>query len=240
MTGELCVAGRIQSAKATRSSAAWSTRSREGFKDCGEGGRRGLEDDGHRSALNLMNVPKSGRGAPGFVEIIMIENAGVAEFRWNPQPLKWIAGLLVLVSGLGFVMTDESGSRSDPLGLLWTAAFLWCAWRVYSRVWDRDPVVTVSAAGLFDRRIRRDVMAWSTIAQIEPFEAESTPFIGIEFHDPKAALADAKAMFRLSAPLQRLMRLPSASMQMSLLDGSGDELIAAIERFAPGKVRLGS
>ena len=108
------------------------------------------------------------------------------------------------------------------------------------RARDREPVVTVSAAGLCDRRIKDGVIPWPAISHIETFEAEHVPFIGLEFHDPKTVLADAKPMFRWFAPLQRFLRFPSASMQMSLLDGSGEDAVAAIARFAPEKVKRGA
>ena len=80
------------------------------------------------------------------------------------------------------------------------------------------------------------MIPWVAISGVEAIDAEHVAFIGLEFHDPKAALSSARPMMRLMAPLHRLLRFPSASLQMSLLDGSGEDLLAAIRQFRPGLV----
>lgn len=163
----------------------------------------------------------------------------VVAFRWKRGPIGFSAAMLGLASVAGLLIASEGGPARTLQGLAWTAFFAWAAWRVARRLKDQEPVVTISQEGLRDRRIREAVIPWSAISAIEPFEAESTPFIGIEFHDPGAIMPTARPMMRYAAPLQRLMRFPTTSMQMSLLDGSGEDVLAAIDRFAPGKVMRG-
>ena len=158
------------------------------------------------------------------------------EFRWYPPQLKWLAGLLLVIGVLGLVMLREEDAGVKALGAIWTVLFAWGACCLLRRVFDRQPVVTVSAAGLMDRRIMDAVIPWAAILRVDAFDAEHVPFIGLEFHDPKAALSSARPMVRSMAPLHRLLRFPSASLQMSLLDGSGEDLLAAIRQFRPDLV----
>ncbi len=155
------------------------------------------------------------------------------EFRWSKPKLIRMAGLLLCIGALGFLMLGEDGLDVQALGLAWMMSFAWGAWSVLRRRSDLEPVVVVSAEGLRDRRIKDGAVPWAAISSVETMDAEHVPFVGLEFHDPAHVLADAKFLMRVCAPVNRLLRFPSASAQMSLLDGSGEDLIEAIRAFRP-------
>lgn len=153
------------------------------------------------------------------------------EFRWDPARLKWSAGLLVAIGLSGLLLLGETDASVRVLGAVWAIVFAIGAWRVLRHIGDREPVVSVSAEGLRDRRIMDGVIPWASISNIENIDAEHVPFAGLEFHESKAVLANAKLMVRVTALLNRLLRFPDATLQMSLLDGNDEELHAAIRRY---------
>lgn len=163
--------------------------------------------------------------------------ADTIEFRWQPSRLRWFAVLVGFVALIAVPMLAEDDIGAKAVGVAWLAACAFAARALLRRGSDREPVVAVSAAGLRDRRIRDAVIPWAEIAGAEALEAEHVPFVGLEFHDPKAVLAAARPLVRWMAPLHRLIRFPSVSLSMGLLDGTDADLLAAIRRHAPRVVR---
>lgn len=152
------------------------------------------------------------------------------EFRWDRRRLAAGAVAFAVIGALGVVMLLQPDAGMKVLGLAWIAAFAYGAVHMLRLRADREPVVTVSAAGLRDKRIKRSPIAWSAISHSEGFEAENVPFVGLTFHDRKAVLADARPLVRIFAPLHRLVGFPEVSVSMALLDGTDAELLAAISR----------
>jgi hypothetical protein len=159
--------------------------------------------------------------------------AETANFFWDKRRIRRGAVLLLAIGAGGLLMLLSDGLDAKILGVAWAAAFAILAAAVYSRGYSDAPVVTVSDAGLHDRRISKSPIAWSSIAHVEGFDAEHVPFIGVDFHDAGKALRDAKPLVRLIAPMHRLLRFPAVSINTSLLDVSDEDLIAAIQRFRP-------
>lgn len=158
------------------------------------------------------------------------------EFHWDEQRTRRSTVLLCALGAPGLLLTLVDGIEPKILGLSWSAAFCIFAYVVYSRGSRKEPVVTVSAEGIHDRRISPAPIAWKHIARIEEFEAENVPFVGIDFVDSKAALADGNLMVRIIAPVQRLLGFPAVSINTSLLDGSDADVADAVRRFRPALV----
>lgn len=153
------------------------------------------------------------------------------QFRWDPRRLNWFTGLLALIGAPGVLLLGVADPGAKVFGAGWAAMFCAGCFALIKRRSDRDAVVTVSNIGIFDRRISSAVIPWSAVSRVEGFEAENVPFTGLDFHDAKTALAAAKLIVRLFAPLHSLMRFPAVSINMNLLDGTGADLHAAISRF---------
>ena len=68
---------------------------------------------------------------------------------------------------------------------------------------------------------------------MEEFDAENVSFVGLDFDDPKVALAHAKLLVRLIAPVHWLLGFPAVTINTSLLDASDNASVAAIQRFQP-------
>jgi hypothetical protein len=155
-------------------------------------------------------------------------------FCWDKRRTRRSAALLLAIGACGLLIVLSDGLDAKILGVTWATAFAILAAAVYSRGYSDAPVVSVSEAGLHDRRISKLPIAWSSIAHVGGFDAENVPFIGVDFHDPGEALGGAKPLVRLIAPIHRRLRFPAVSINTSLLDGSDEDLIAAIQRFRPG------
>ena len=154
-------------------------------------------------------------------------------FHWNGSSLKLCAAFVTLlfVLGLPMLVSDELDVRLAGIG--WMFLFAWLMGMFWRRLRQKDPVITVDALGLLDRRMSREGFLWSEIARVEAFEAESTHWVELAFADPKRSLSKTNWLVRACAPLQRLMGLPRVSISMSLLDGSTNDLLAAIRSFRP-------
>jgi hypothetical protein len=153
------------------------------------------------------------------------------EFRWERRALLRGAVAFAIIGALGIAVAPLGDAGMWILGLAWAAAFGYGAvhmWRLRS---EREPVITIGAAGLRDRRIRAAVIPWDAVSHVEGFEAEGIPFVGLSFHDRKAVLADARPLVRLFAPIHALLRFPEVSVSMALLDGGEEQLLAAIAPF---------
>jgi hypothetical protein len=154
-------------------------------------------------------------------------------FHWDKHRT-WRGMVLLLALGApGLLLAFQDGVDAKLLGLVWSAAFGFLAAAVYRCGAKTEPVVTVSEEGIHDKRVSATPIPWDRIARIEGFEAENVTFVGLDFHDPKVALADSKPLVRVVAPIHRLFRFPAVSINTSLLDGGDADLIAAIKKFRP-------
>ena len=154
-------------------------------------------------------------------------------FHWSGSSLKLCAGFVAFLFALGLPMlvSDELDIRLAGIG--WMILFAWLMRMFWKRLQQKDPVITVDALGLLDRRMACEAFLWNEIARIEAFEAENTHWVGLEFADPKRSLSKTNGLVRACAPLQRLMGFPRVSISTSLLDGSTHDLLAAIRSFRP-------
>ena len=157
-------------------------------------------------------------------------------FRWNRASLRFYIALAALISALGLPMVLAGEAEARALGLAWIAALAWLILALVRRMSDTGPVVSADAQGLHDRRIAKEGFLWDEISSIEAYEAENLTWVGVEFKQPQTSLAKTGWLVRLSAPLHRRFRFPRVSISMALLDGSTDDLIAAIRALRPNLV----
>jgi hypothetical protein len=153
------------------------------------------------------------------------------QFRWDRHALFRGAAAFAIIGALGVAAPPLGDAGIWLLGLAWAAVFGYGAVRMWRLRSEREPVITIGAAGLRDHRIRDAVIPWGAIAHVEGFEAEGVPFVGLSFHDRKAVLAAARPLVRVFAPIQALLQFPEVSVSMALLDGSEEQLLAAIAPF---------
>lgn len=155
------------------------------------------------------------------------------EFRWDSRRLNWYTGLMALVAAPSLLLLFQPGADVKTLGIAWASACALAAIALQKRKRVSLPVVTVSEQGIFDRRVSETAFAWNAITSVEGFDAEHVQFVGLEFQNPGAALAHCKPLIRIFAPLHRLFKYPSVSINMGLLDGSDADLLQAVCHFRP-------
>ena len=157
----------------------------------------------------------------------------VVQFRWDKRRLNWFIGLFAMIGVPGLLLFGAADIGAKTFGLVWAALAGIGIFALARRKRISEPVIEISSQGIFDRRIANAVLPWRAISNFEEFEAEHVPFVGLDFHDARKALADAKPIVRLNAPLHKLFRFPAVSIQMGLLDGTEADLLAAIRHFRP-------
>src|SRR5436190_10994265 len=104
------------------------------------------------------------------------------QFRWDRQALFRGAVVLAIIGALGIAVAPLGDAGMWLLGLAWASAFGYGAvhmWRLRS---EREPVITINATGLRDRRIGVALIPWDAITHVEGFEAEGIPYVGLSFH----------------------------------------------------------
>ncbi len=153
------------------------------------------------------------------------------DFRWHARSIRWIELLLVVPLALGVLMML---SDAAALGAVWVAVFAALIARLEHHARSRAVVITVDSKGLFDRRMTVAPLAWPDIAGIEEFEAEHMRYVGVELRDPAAATSRLRWLPWTARPLHRIFGFPALSISTSLLDGTTDDLLAAIQRLRPG------
>jgi hypothetical protein len=153
------------------------------------------------------------------------------EFRWNGRRLGWLAALIAVIGAGGLALLAEEGSDVKALGLGWAAAFGYGAYALLKRRGITEPVVIVSADGVRDTRIADAALPWSAIARVEGFEVENISFVGLHCDDEALIRAGIKPSVRAIAKAQRLVGLPPVTINMAPLDGSNEDLLAAISAF---------
>lgn len=158
-------------------------------------------------------------------------------FCWSRGALLATAALMAGIGALGLLMLLQPESMVRAAGLAWFCAFALFAGLLLARLADTKPVVTISAAGIHDRRISEAPIPWHALADVQGFEVENSSFVGLNFHDPRTALAGAKTVQRLFAPLHPLFGLPAVSISMMLLDGGDDDLLAAMAKHRSDSIK---
>ena len=157
----------------------------------------------------------------------------VIELHWDKQRIYRGAIFLLTIGAPGLFLATMEDVDAKSLGLAWALAFFALAAAVYGRSFNIEPVITISTHGVHDRRISAEPIPWARIARVEGFDAENVTFVGVDFDDPKFALAHAKPLVRLIAPVHRLFGFPSVTINTSLLDADDAALVTAIELFRP-------
>lgn len=158
---------------------------------------------------------------------------GSVDFHWHSLSLRLFVVASALLGLLGLPMMASDALDMRLAGIVWSLGFLWLLWALVRRWRSTDPVVSVDSNGVLDRRIATAPYAWNEIRNIEIFEADNMTWVGLEFIDPRASLEKSGWLVRLCAFPQRLMRFPSVSISMALLDGTPGDLVAAMRTFRP-------
>lgn len=155
------------------------------------------------------------------------------EFRWHRPSIRRIELLLAPVLAIGVLLLLSDGAEAWIMGVAWLAVFLSLIARLEWHARRNCIVITVNREELFDRRMSYHPFAWAEIVSVEDFEAEHMRYVGIVLKEPRATGARLRWLPRVAYPLQRLLGFPGLSISMSLLDGTTDDLVAAIQRLRP-------
>lgn len=134
---------------------------------------------------------------------------------------------------------EGPASGSFKAFILWLGLPLFVGLAVYNllHLFRSGDVVTISPAGIRDIRIGAETMPWSDIRKLSIMEVEGHRFLMIVM-DPR---------FERTFAVTRVARLKVAgrkgygpdghSIHMQGLNGSFDDLLAAVDRFAPALIR---
>jgi hypothetical protein len=163
-----------------------------------------------------------------------------ARFYWSRRKVYVILAGLLVVLGVGGLIIAYGDQGARVIGSAWVAGFAWLAALLWRRSRSTDPVVIVDAAGLSDSRILYRPILWRDIARLETLKIEELAFVGVVLRDEAAYLNDVRWMVRATRWANRLFRFPLITISMHTLDGSNDDLIAAIATYRPDLAAPGS
>ncbi len=161
------------------------------------------------------------------------------EFYWSRRNVGWIGALTAFVASFGVLLIVFGDEGAQVLGYGWIAVFVALFVSLIRKSRSLLPVITVDERGLFDRRGFNAPIPWSDIGDVEPLEVEGMTVVGVNLTEQ--ALDKARPLLRWMKWSNRLLRMPTFSISMHPLDGSAEDLIAAIAHHraqgAPSAVR---
>lgn len=105
------------------------------------------------------------------------------------------------------------------------------------RLVDREPVLTISAQGIADRRIGPHTMPWAEIQEIYVFRARSQMLLAVVVEDPRRYLAPPLWGDRYSLWVNRMLSLPVFSTPLMSLEGGTGAILAALTRHLPANLQ---
>jgi hypothetical protein len=158
-------------------------------------------------------------------------------FRWSSRNVGLIVFGACVIAALGLVLVaveDEIGAKI--LGGVWAAIFLALGLALLYRSRDRNPVVSIDADGIYDRRICDRVISWDDIRRVDTLEADQMSFVAIDLKPGAKIFAQLNFLHRLMRWPNRLLGFPALSIAMHALDGSTSDLLTAIRGFRPDLV----
>ncbi len=150
------------------------------------------------------------------------------EFYWSRRKVGWLGALTAFICAFGVLLIAFGDEGAQILGYAWIAAFVALFVSLVHRSRSLLPVITVDERGLFDRRGFKAPVPWSDIGAVEPLVVEGMSLVGIALTDE--ALGAARPLLRSMKWPNRLFGMPAFSISMHPLDGSAEDLIAAIAR----------
>ncbi len=159
------------------------------------------------------------------------------EFHWSRPKVAYIGAGLLVTAAVGVLIIVYGDGGAVVLGALWIAAILALAALLIRRSRSREAVVVIDGNGIRDIRVMSRTIAWDEIAGLEEIEAEHLRFVGIELVDARRTLAHAGALVRWMRWPNRLLGFPEFSISMHTLDGSTEDVVAAIRAHRPDLAR---
>ncbi|MGQ0456350.1 MAG: STM3941 family protein [Hyphomicrobium sp.] len=151
------------------------------------------------------------------------------QFCWSRRKVSWIGAGVLLVAAFGVPMIVLGDDGAKALGAAWIVVFLGLLAVLLRRSRSTEPVIVIDERGLLDRRAFEAPIPWSEIRSVERLVVEHMTVVAIDISD--GALSKARRMIRWMKWPHKLVRMPVFSISMHPLDGSVDELIAAIESW---------
>jgi hypothetical protein len=161
------------------------------------------------------------------------------EFYWSARALRVtalaVAGLTV--AALPAVMAEPAGLR--VLGVLWLTMMIALAHGLACRARTCDPVVTIDALGITDRRLLARRVYWQDIAAFDRTDLERAQTIEFFLKRPELMVPGCRLGLRIGAWLQWRLGLPAATINLILIDASATDVARAVAEFRPGLLPIG-
>ena len=188
------------------------------------------------SLLNAFRVladpppPRSHGPAAAFDEAIGPRH----EFCWSKRALRAAAMTVAVLTlaALPAITAKSTGIRL--LGLCWLALLLALAHIVAGRALMREPVVTVDALGITDRRLLARRFYWQDIEAFERADLDRTKVVEFFLKQPDRVVAGGYLGVRFGAWLQRRLDLPAVTINLFMIDASAADFARAVAEFRPG------
>jgi hypothetical protein len=158
-------------------------------------------------------------------------------FHWDPGKVRLIGVGVAAIAALGLLLLLQDDGGAKVLGLAWTVVLLTLAIALLRRARETDPIVTVDARGIFDKRLSAHYIPWDNIRAVASLEAEQLTFVGIDLKPDAAVYGQLRIMHRVMRWPNRILRFPSLSIAMHVLNGTTEDLLTAVSRFRPDLIQ---
>lgn len=159
--------------------------------------------------------------------------AGEVEFRWDPEKLRFAALALSGATLPAALIFAGAPSLLRWVCLVWLGGIAVLLHGLARRAACADPVVSIDARGILDRRLMHRRIAWQEIKGICPVDPVRGRVADIALRDPNGTLAGTPWRVRIGAGCQVGYGVPALTLSMLLLDGDVSALLDAIGRHRP-------
>ena len=121
----------------------------------------------------------------------------------------------------------------QTIGAIWLGLCAHLVVAMVERAIDRRAVVRIDRHGILDTRVLRRPIEWWEVAALCPLDLDHSGVVELTLRHPQRTLANAPWHVRLGLGWHRQLDLPDVCINLTMLDGSARDVVAAIRRYAP-------
>lgn len=155
-----------------------------------------------------------------------------AAFAWSHAKLRCAAWKTLAATAPAVPLVFAANTAVSALGLAYLALIALRCEVLSRRVRQPSPVLLIGPSGIADMRTGLR-LRWQDVSRIWRINADTARVIDIEVRWPKELLSHTAPTIRLGARCQLASGLPAVSISFSMLDGSVEDILAAIRAVRP-------
>jgi hypothetical protein len=179
---------------------------------------------------------REGRQAKGAAAMGGGDERGV-DFRYANRKLIWyVLGSFAFVAACAWILylgLAPHGSFKEVVIWFGIPFFGLCGVMALRNMRDTRAVLTISPEGIRDHRISEDLIPWCAIRGMRLQQVQKQNFVMLDLDSEEEKKLRLTRLASWTKPMNAAIGFHGLCVNPAGLDGSLDEILAALERFAP-------